>query len=86
MAHPAVVGTLQRAPDHQPHRRHLARIEPAPLRDPVGERPLAQLGDEVGPPVGEHVRGVHGDDPGVLELRLHARLAAEALARPRVGG
>ena len=55
------------------------RIEPAPLRDPVGERPLAQLGDEVGPPVGQHVRGVHGDDPEVREPPDRACLVAELL-------
>ena len=79
MPHARVVGVQQRPPDDQPDRGDLVRVQPAARRDPVGQRPLAELGDEVGPRVGQHVGGVHGDDPGMGELPERAGLRPELL-------
>ena len=83
MPHARVVGVQERAPDDQPDRGDLVRVQPAARRDPVGQRPLAELGDEVGPRVGQDVGGVHGEDPGVGELPERACLRPELLGRRR---
>jgi hypothetical protein len=80
--HTGVVGVQQRAPDDQPDRGHLVRIQPAARRDAVGQRSLAQLGDEVGPRVGQHIGTVHGQDAGVGELP-DARASAGTARPPR---
>ena len=83
--HARVVGVQERPPDDQPDRGDLVRVQPAARRDPVGQRPLAELGDEVGPRVGQDVGGVHGEDPGMGELPERACLRPELLGGAALG-
>ena len=85
MADARVVGVQQRTADDEADGGDLVGVEPAPVRDPVGHRPLAELGDEVGPCVGQHVAGMHGDDPGVREPADRAGLRPELLGRAPLG-